>query len=615
MHDRQARVKFLALWLFVLALKLLLAVRLPLFGDEAFYWLEGQHLAWAYSDLPGATAWLARLGVALAGNDVFFLRLPFVLLAATIPWSVIAIARHLGQGVLAWQAGMLALLLPLMVGLGPLALPDVPLTLASILCFEATLALLQRVGAAAAIRLALGLALGAFSHYRFALPLAMAALALFADARGRALLRRPIVWLALAAGALAWWPLLQWNLDHAGAGISFQVLERNPWRFHAGGALFVPIQWLLLTPLLAPLLIGVAWRVGAQWRRQRDTRVALVAIGAGGLFLIYMLAAFFVDRERVSFHWPLPAYLPLLALAPALMQGWTTAWRRMLWLTLSIGALVTLAFMAMIASPAARERLAAASAYPENFAGWSEVADAARQALASMPQDSPLLADNFMLGAQLGFALDGRRVQVLEHPLNRKHGRSAQLALWQLLADALPDAGLLVVEDSAVALKDRLVAYVARCERYGSLPSPQVLNVDHGRKRYLLYSLTPTSRPRHCVLPALAWIDTPEKSARVDSAFDVSGWAFKDGAGISAVDITVDGQMVARANYGQPLPHVAAYWRISIDPAHPHVGFRARIDAATLAQGRHWLGLVLHGQDGSVEPWPEQPIVILPQAR
>ena len=47
----------------MLVVKAAVAARLPLFVDEAFYWQEGRHLAAAYSDLPGMTAWLARLGV------------------------------------------------------------------------------------------------------------------------------------------------------------------------------------------------------------------------------------------------------------------------------------------------------------------------------------------------------------------------------------------------------------------------------------------------------------------------------------------------------------------------------------------------------------------------
>ena len=51
-----ARNAFVALWALLLLVKIVLAAQLPLFVDEAFYWQEGQHLAWAYSDLPGLTA-------------------------------------------------------------------------------------------------------------------------------------------------------------------------------------------------------------------------------------------------------------------------------------------------------------------------------------------------------------------------------------------------------------------------------------------------------------------------------------------------------------------------------------------------------------------------------
>ena len=73
MRDRQeaeAGRWFIGLWLALLALKLVLAARLPLFVDEAFYWQEGRHLAWAYSDLPGLSAWLARIGDALGDGTL-----------------------------------------------------------------------------------------------------------------------------------------------------------------------------------------------------------------------------------------------------------------------------------------------------------------------------------------------------------------------------------------------------------------------------------------------------------------------------------------------------------------------------------------------------------------
>ena len=62
MNDGSLRVKFVALWAVLSLAKMALAMRLPLMVDEAFYAWESRHLAWAYSDLPGLTAWLIGLG-------------------------------------------------------------------------------------------------------------------------------------------------------------------------------------------------------------------------------------------------------------------------------------------------------------------------------------------------------------------------------------------------------------------------------------------------------------------------------------------------------------------------------------------------------------------------
>ena len=123
-----ARRVFVVLWAVVSLLKLVVATQLPLFVDEAFYWQEGQHPGWAYSDLPGLTAWLIRAGVEVAGNSHFGVRLPFLLMGAALPWMMVAIGRReFGEGSTPWLAGSATVLLPLAGTLGIMALPDVPI--------------------------------------------------------------------------------------------------------------------------------------------------------------------------------------------------------------------------------------------------------------------------------------------------------------------------------------------------------------------------------------------------------------------------------------------------------------------------------------------------------
>jgi 4-amino-4-deoxy-L-arabinose transferase-like glycosyltransferase len=602
-----ARRWFIGLWLGLLAARLALATRLPLFVDEAFYWQEGRHLAWAYSDLPGLTAWLARLGDAL-GAGVLALRLPFVAIAAAIPWLVVRMTAREFGATPAWQAGSLALLLPLAGTLGLLALPDVPLLFASVLCLDAGLRLLRKVDAFAVGELALGLVIGGLTHYRFAAVIAVGFVALLALADGRRVLRDPRLWAALFVGALAWLPLLWWNLHNADAGLRFQLVDRHPWSFSGEGIRLGRMQLLLATPLLL-----VAMAVAA-WRGWRDTRPAARYLAVSGAMIVlgFLALGFFADRERVGFHWPLPGYLALLPLLPAVLARWHRAWRVATWATASLGLFAVLGYYVLASVPALRAQAASRNFHPTNFAGWNELAEAVRARLASMPPGTRLLAGNFKIGAELGFALGDADIAVLEHPLNAKHGRAPQLALWGLAHASRASLGhgplLLVASANDVAFRDLLAHYHALCAQVGPLPPPQVLNIDHGRQRFLLFALDGAMRDGACTAPALAFVDAPASNATVASTFEVAGWAFKEGVGLRAVEILLDGRVVARARYGEANAGVADFWKTSTDPAHPHVYFRGRVEGA--AVGTHWLGLRLHGRDGSVEDWSEQKLEV-----
>ena len=693
--DRAARRSFLWVWSVATLLKTWIALRLPLFVDEAFYWQEGRHLAPAYSDLPGLTAWLCRLGESVFGHSVFGLRMPFLLLGLALPWLVVALARQATTPARAWQAGALACLLPLAATLGTMALPDVPLAVATLLCLLGGARLLRGVvvwgaredmdgrgsrrsyggasgadGLGAAL-LALGLAMGALTHYRFVAVIGVGVLSLLSLAEGRRLLRAPRVWAALAVGVAAWAPLLWWNLANADAGLRFQLVDRHPWSLHAGGLWFPLIQAMWATPLLLAAMV-LAARRGGGWgaepahplserepervteaghplsepepraepghplseaeasvaerepghplsetalRAEPQVRRFLARAGAGVL-LGFFLLGFVADAERSSFHWPLPAYLALLPLVPALLAGWSRRWRAITWMLAAVGFIGVAGYSAAIASPAIRAQAAASRQYPANFAGWDVLAAAVTDARARMPAGTRLLADNFKTGAELGFVFDDPRIDVLDHPLNHHHGRAPQLALWGLLHDdrsRLGDAPrLLVVGARDVDGKDLLRRYHALCTMLGPLPPPQVVNIDHGRKRYLLFALPATRIEGACTLPALAWVDTPGSGDRVPPRFSVQGWAFKDGVGLAKVEVLLNGEAVATADYAIPRPDIAAYWQISTDPQHPNVAFRADIDASALPPGRQWLGLRLHGRDGSVEDWWEQPVVVEP---
>src|SRR5690606_10330218 len=111
---------------------------------------------------------------------------------------------------------------------------------------------------------------------------------------------------------------------------------------------------------------------------------------------------------------------------------WPRWLRTLTWATAGAGLAAVLGYYALVSIPELRARTASLKWYPSNFAGWDVLADNVREALDGMPDGTRLVADNFKVGAELGFALGDPSIEVLEHPVNRQHGRAPQLRLWGL---------------------------------------------------------------------------------------------------------------------------------------------------------------------------------------
>jgi hypothetical protein len=306
----------------------------------------------------------------------------------------------------------------------------------------------------------------------------------------------------------------------------------------------------------------------------------------------------------------LPGYLALLVAVPVVLNGWPRWLRRTGWWLAGAGLALAFSYYLVASSPGLREQLAGDKYYPRNFAGWAPLADEVRKELAGMPPGTRVLAGNFKVGAELGFQLRDPRIEVLRHPLNDKHGRTAQLGLWGLLHDGQRDAPmLLVLSPSDQRYRDLLERYHDICAQVGPLPPPRVVSQDHGYQRFLLFKLPAQRIDGPCVTPAMAWVDAPLQDETVAERMEVRGWAFKDGVGLSRVALSIDGQPVGDAVYGRARDITAA-WKISTDPQHPHVAFDATLDTRQLAPGKHWLGMTLYGNDGSVEQWQEQSFIV-----
>ena len=461
------------------------------FGDEAFYWLESRHPAWGYSDLPPLTAWLIAFGERVAGHGLLGMRWPFLVLGSALPWVIVAFGRRAFDARAGWQAGLLCLALPLAGTFGVMAMPDVPLTLALAVALYALLRAMEEDRLRDWLLLGGALAIAWMTHYRAAMAMLAGLLLLACTARGRAQWRRGGLWLALAVAVPGLVPLVVSNWHQHGAGLAFQLIDRNPWRFQAA-ALMQPLeQAAACTPVLYAVLLWALWHC---WRRRAEAGPwDVVAWSSLGFLVPYFLLGLFADGLRFRAHWPLPGYLPLLAALPVLCRQAGRGWRLATvagGVTGGLGTLFGLGYLALAASVPGADALAAGKAFPADFVGWRESAVRARTLLER--HDAVLVADNFMLAAELEFQFDGRRpVYSLDSALNVKHGRAPQLAVWGRdeagIRAAHAGEPMLLVVGETMREREMLPRLGAIC---GSILAPRLIArqvLFGGRKRFAYY--------------------------------------------------------------------------------------------------------------------------------
>ena len=92
------RLRFLLLVLGLTLLHAVVAVSLPLSGDEAYYWDCSRHPSWSYYDQPPLVIWAMIPFRALLGETRLAVRAPAVLASLVIGLVLWPLVRRLGGG-------------------------------------------------------------------------------------------------------------------------------------------------------------------------------------------------------------------------------------------------------------------------------------------------------------------------------------------------------------------------------------------------------------------------------------------------------------------------------------------------------------------------------------
>ena len=439
---------------YVLGMRVWFHVAVSPMGDEAYYWMWGQHLAWSYFDHPPLQAWLLALVATLFGWSNVSVRLLTWLSLAGSLWILWLWAGRLAAADrLGWflATSLAYLTIPTVALMGGIAFQD-HLLLVFVLAasyafyvfatgFEAGTPRWRWLYAAAGL---LGLAL--LTKYNAVFLAIGFALAILFRPKLRPLFLKGHLWAALLLAAALQTPVIWWNLTEGLASFRFHLVDRPstaPGRLNWRGLLsFVLTTLVFMSPVLFLSLVRLPWvirRAAPDTRRVIGLSGAVFAASSLGWAAISLVMTVF-------FHWNIVAYAALAPIALLLLG-------RQIGLLLHVTFglfFITAATLNYTMLPQGLFGLKDPGA-PANY-GWPEIAAVVTELEASHP-GAFLAATRYTYAAQLGFQL--RRSDVMAfNPL-----RSENDYWWD--ADAHKGADALIIADRAFKIANAEAHFTA----------------------------------------------------------------------------------------------------------------------------------------------------------
>jgi hypothetical protein len=289
-----AQRQFLILLGLSLILRGLLAWRLPITGDEAYFYYWGRFPDWGFYDHPPMVGWWLA-GLSRLSSAPWVLRLPALLAPVLIAFMTVVTMRRRDVA-LAWQAGSLMLLAPLNVWNVAIT-TDIPLMVFGFASVVAYLRALRTMRLVDFLWCGLMLAGALLSKY-FAGMLALALAAhLLASRRPHRLAELGCVVAGSLPAALV---MIPWNAANCWPNLMFNLVNRHD---TAGWSLVTPLMFAVslvyvLTPWISwSLLRGGLAGISAQLAPQKQR--ALLWLAGLPLLLFALLSAV----KKIGLHW------------------------------------------------------------------------------------------------------------------------------------------------------------------------------------------------------------------------------------------------------------------------------------------------------------------------
>jgi len=513
----------------LIGLQLWLVFYLQLFGDEAFYWLEGQYLALSYSELPGWTAWMIRIGTSIFGNHYFAVRFMSYAAFLSIFIALYLINSRLNNKNIRSINSLVLLSMPLLVLIAVMALPDVWLIFFTLWIVYYFLKASQDNNITDWIVLGIILACSINVHVRMWIWLFFAGLSFLICFRSHPKIIKPLLLITLPLTLLGLVPVLIFNYHNDFALFAFQFGQRHPWQFQSQNFSFLFSQLLVITPVVFYLWLKSVFTIKHYFKQ--TPIVGWILLTAMLHWLFYVVMSLFVDGLRTTVHWLLISYVPVLALSTYLVKN-----KILLRVAVFSGGLVSLCLLLFLSlNKHTQSNLQARML--DNSMGWDELSEVVIQ-LQQHHNTEHIIADYFMTASELAFELGHPdSIKVLPHSKNQKHGRQKQLQIMNRLLQDPKDfkyRALLVIEDSGLKLQDKGKYYIQLCDYFNQLEFLESVNIDNSKKQFHLFIVNnDTKQGKSCQFPPLFYIDH-----KIDDQFiEISGWSIIHNSSIQSLSV------------------------------------------------------------------------------
>lgn len=422
-----------------LAIRLWTQFNSGLVGDEAYYWMWGQHPAPSYFDHPPLHAWLLGL-VSLVSWHPFAVRALTWGSLAIVAWVFWSWSRRLAPNepqLWFWRAAAIYLASPLFFVLTGGAYNDhllVALSLSAVHCFAVYV---ERVEADApgskrwlfAAAAVLGLAV--LTKYNAVFVGIGFAATFLIRPKLRPLVLTPAPWLAAALAIGLQAPVFWWNFTEGGGSYRFHLADR--WHIEPGLhwinlLRFAGLSILLWSPFLVWPLIRL---IGAPKVTGFPAAVRSVALWTfAASTLVFSVTAIVLDA---FFYWNIVA----LVSVTALLASFTNWWLRLLHYAFGlVVAIIALVHLTVIPTAFLLGTKDYGSAI--NY-DWRVVAEHMRAQAAEHP-DALLAATRYSTTAQLGAALGTTDVVQLSPDFSNWD-------IWQKDRDFTGHSALILVDE------------------------------------------------------------------------------------------------------------------------------------------------------------------------